>query len=132
LQGVSEQEASFRPAPGEWTIKEIIAHLLHGERDIQSNIQDIVFSQERVSDGFSNNLDARVRATAAAYDSLEGLIDAYKRSQAETVILLRELPEEFAAMKSSFWRLGFQLLQFNSHTREHEGQISLTAAAARH
>jgi uncharacterized protein YndB with AHSA1/START domain len=132
LTNVTEEEASFRSAAGEWTVKETIAHLLHDERTIQANIQDLVFSEERVADGFSNNLDARIRATVAAYENLERLLDAYKRSQAETVALLSELPEEFVCMKGSFWRLGLQLLQINSHAREHAGQISLAVSAARH
>lgn len=132
LAKVTEEQASYRSALGEWTLKEIIAHLMHAERNIQANIQDLVFSEERVADGSSNNLDARVRATVAAYATLEQLLDAYKRSQAETVALLSELPEEFACMKGSFWKLGLQLLKINSHAREHSGQISVAAAAARH
>jgi uncharacterized protein YndB with AHSA1/START domain len=131
LEGVSEQEASFRTAPGEWTVKEIIAHLLHGERDIQAYIQDLAASQERVSDGFGKNLDARVLATVEAYETLDCLLDAYKRSRAETVALLNGLPQDFANIKSSFWKLGYQLLLTNSHTREHESQFSLAISAAR-
>jgi len=132
LTGVSEQDASLRPAQGEWTVKEIVAHLLHNERDIQSAIQDLYFSEERVTDGFAGNLDARVQATVSAYETLERLLDAYQRSQAETVELLRRLPDDFLQQKGSFWRLGFRLLQFNTHTQEHSGQISLAVAAVRH
>ncbi len=131
LESVTEEQASFHPISDEWTIKEIIAHLLHEERDIQATIQQMVFSEEQVADGLAYNLNARVRATVTAYQTLDRLLDAYKRSQDETVALLAELPDEFACMKGSFWRLGLRLLQIYSHAREHENQISLALAAAR-
>ena len=91
----------------------------------------MAFSEEQVADGLSHNLNARLRATVTAYETLERLLDAYKRSQDETAALLAELPQEFAHMKGSFWRLGLRLLQINSHAREHENQIILARAAVR-
>lgn len=133
LQSVSETEAEFKPAPEEWSIKEIIAHLIHVERDTQAYINDVVFSQERVSDGYSDNLNGRVAATANVFQTTAHLLDELKRAENETVFLLRELPESFTANKGSFWRLAFQLLQleFPAHTQEHVDQILANLRAAR-
>ena len=133
LQGVSESEAEFKPAQEEWSIKEVIAHLIHVERDTQAYINDVVFSQERVSDGYSDNLNARVAATASVFRTTSHLLDELKRAEDETIFLLRELPENFVANKGSFWRLAFQLLQleFPAHTQEHVDQIRANLKSAR-
>lgn len=133
LQGVSESEAEFKPAREEWSIKEVIAHLIHVERDTQAYINDVVFSQERVSDGYSDNLNARVAATAHVFQTTSHLLEELKRAEDETISLLHELPENFVANKGSFWRLAFQLLQleFPAHTQEHVDQMRANLEAAR-
>jgi hypothetical protein len=123
LEGVADEAASRRPRPEEWNAKEVIAHLIHNERDSQLWINELVFSQERVSDSFSGNLQARVQATASVYGSVAALLEDLRRSQAETVALIAALPDSFAANKGSFWRMGYQLIEFGTHTREHAAQI---------
>ena len=131
LQGVSETEAAYHPGPEAWCANEVLAHMIHGERESQSLIQDLAYSEERVSDGSIGNFDPRVRATVIAYGSLERLADAYQRSQSETVALIAGLPDDFVARKGTFWRLGFGLLQSNRHALEHVSQIAIAVAAAR-
>lgn len=131
LQGVTEKEADFKPAPDEWSINEVIAHLIHGERDNQSYINDLVYSQERVSDGYGDNLPARIAATVAAYKTNPKLIEELKRQEFETEYIISHLPDDFVANKGSYWRLAFYLLQFPVHTKEHTGQIKAILKAAR-
>jgi uncharacterized protein YndB with AHSA1/START domain len=131
LEGVSEASAAVNPAPGEWNAKEVIAHLIHNERDSQAWINDLCFSQERASDGYAGNLPARIQATVSAYSTLQGLIDEFKHAQAETVALLAALPSEFAAQKGTFWRMGYQLIEIDAHTREHIAQITAALKFAR-
>lgn len=123
LAGVNDETALRRIKPDEWNIKEIIAHLIHNERDSQVWVNDLVFSQERVSDSWSGNLLARVQATASVYGSVENLMEELRRAQAETVALIAALPDSFCANKGSFWRMGYQLIEFGIHIREHAAQI---------
>jgi len=133
LEGVSEAEAASRPAPGEWSALEVVAHLIAAERENQTWITDLLNDDERWSDRFENptNVPARVSATVAAYPTLAAIVEAWKRSMAETAAMLAALPPEFVAHKGSFWRLGRDLLQAPEHVQEHSAQIRAAVQAVR-
>jgi uncharacterized protein YndB with AHSA1/START domain len=123
LKGVSNKAAAKKPAKNEWSANEILAHLIEGERGWHDFIHNLVFSQERVSDGFADNLYARILADITAYPTTKDLLLELRRSQILTVALLKNLSKEFSAHKGSYWKLGFALLQPNTHTQEHIIQI---------
>lgn len=123
LLGASEEAANRHPAEGEWNAKENLAHLLQYERFLQQWIGDLFYSQEPVSDGFGDNLPARIKATVDVYDTLPVIYEEFKRDQAELVETVRNLPPEFAQRKSTWWRMGVHLLNYCEHTRAHVVQI---------
>ena len=47
LKGLTEKQLSRRPAPGKWSIKEIVAHLADGEVILGSTVQLSYVDQER-------------------------------------------------------------------------------------
>ena len=124
LADITNEQASHKPKADEWSINEVIAHLIHTERDSQLWINELAYNQERTSDSFSGNLPARVKATAGVYGSHESLLEELHRSQAETVALIAALPDTFASNRGSYWRMGYQLLEYGTHTHEHTAQIS--------
>ncbi len=128
LEGVSEQEATFKVAPGEWNVKEVLAHLIHTERDWQYAIDKWIVGEDS---GFAPNLDARIRATVAAFPTIPDLMQELRRSESETIELLRNLPDEFVAQKDSYWVLAYNQVQFKGHTAEHVAQINAAVSAAR-
>jgi hypothetical protein len=130
FKAVSEAEASRPPAPGEWSAKEILAHLIHSERDLHAWISDLVNSQERVADGFSDNVQARVAATMAAYPRNADLLSEFLHHQKETLNILAHLPEEFQACKGNYWRMGTEILQVVPHIRAHMLQLQTAIKAA--
>ncbi len=123
LKGITPAQEEFRPDPNEWNIKEILAHLIHNEREAQSWVNDFVFSQERLADGYADNLPARLRATVSAYPSAEELFSEFKRTEVETIQLIAGLPANFVARKGSYWKLGFSFLQPPFHVLGHTDQI---------
>lgn len=129
--GVSEAEAARAPAPGEWSAKETLAHLIAGERDNHSWIADLMNDSERWYDQYAGNVTARLTATLAAFPTLSALLEELKRVEAETVALLALLPPEFVAHKNTYWRTGYYLLQTPDHVREHLKQIRAAIDAAR-
>ena len=132
LEGVSEEEASYKQDPEEWSVKEILAHLIHSEREFQSTINDLYSGQERVADEFTSNIYARVAATVAAYPGLADLLSELQRSLSETAALIAAAPAEFVRRKGSYTRLGyFSLDTSGSHILGHLVQINAALDAAR-
>ena len=131
LAEVTESEADFHPAPEEWSIKEIIAHLIHSERDHQVWIGNLVLSQEPLVDEFAGNLNARVKATASLHPNLSDLMNVYKTSVEETALCVSFLPVNVTADKGVFWRLAFVGLQLPMHSQSHFEQITNNLKLAR-
>ncbi len=123
-KGISEIEAAHKPGKDQWSINEIIAHLIHGQRYIHQQLSEIIGMQEAISDDFGGNQNAAVIATTRVYPTLKEIIDEFKRSNAEVVAFLAELPPEFVARKSSYWRLAFTLLETPYHFYGHMEQIN--------
>jgi uncharacterized protein YndB with AHSA1/START domain/uncharacterized damage-inducible protein DinB len=131
LEGVTEEEAAFKPGEKDWSVKEILAHLIHSERGSQNFISEIFVSQESVTDGYGDNVDAYVRATTGVYGTAQALEKAFHASREETLGLVANLPESFEQRKSSMWRLGYLLLSFPYHVHDHAGQMKAAVEKAR-
>jgi uncharacterized protein YndB with AHSA1/START domain len=129
--GVSDKEADFHPADTEWSAKEILAHLIQGERFTQFDIADRLTGFERWADDWGGNPDAQVQATVAAYPSLAELLGELKRAYKETVALLVRLPQNFVDRRGSYWQVAYNSIQENTHLDGHIEQIKATIQAAR-
>ena len=123
LEGVTETEASTRPSPDEWSVRETIAHFLNDEGDGHALISDLVLASERVTDGPFENSDLRIGVTAASFASLAEMVAAYQRLERQTVAMLAALPDHFVARKGGFWRLAYGYSQGRDHYQEHFEQI---------
>ncbi len=118
LEGTSEEGADFRSTPGEWTVKETLAHLIAAERDAHAWIARFLDGHEAEL-WFPTPHISRLSATVKTFSTLKALRDELRRNQAETVALLAGLPPEFVARKRSYWRLGYGLLNLPAHFRDH-------------
>src|SRR5205085_1639130 len=119
LSSISAEAANMRPREGEWNAKEVLAHLLHGERDNQVFISELVSGDERVFSNFTGNSQLRTAATAETFGSARALFEALKHSEAETVAMLAGLPDDFVNRRRSYWRLAMSVVQTADHTRDH-------------
>ncbi len=129
--GVSESEAEFRPKSNEWSSKEVLAHLIQGERDQQAYIVGCVGSQEQWSDDYAGNLQFRLNATLVVYPSLPMLLSELRLLMLETAALYDNLPVDFIQRKSSYWRLAYQALQGPYHLNTHLEQMRASIEAKR-
>ena len=129
LQGLTEEEAGRKAAENEWSVKGVLAHLIHSERGWQNALGEIVTSAEASYDSFGGNADVRIEATLAAYPTLAELLAELKHLYAETLFMLANLPADFVARKASYWRVAFQALQINAHFQVHFEQIKTAIQA---
>jgi len=131
LENVSDEEASYQPSPGEWSIKDVLAHLIHGERGFQNYMGEVVGERESHYDEFPANQQFRNEATLAVYPTLSELRQELKRAFQETAELYAHLPENFPAHKSGYWRLAYTGLENPFHYQAHLEQMQAALQAAR-
>lgn len=131
LEGVSEAEASVRPAADEWSVKEVLCHLIIGERGTQSFIAEQLDGHARQYDSFGGNIDAPHTALLAVHSTAKELQAEFKRARRETVALLAAIPAAFLERKSSWWTLCFGNLQPPIHDLAHVTQMRVAIQAAR-
>jgi len=134
LEGVTEAEAERKPAPNEWNLKELVAHFIACERDLQSWVAQMLNDRE-VGDSleFRPNVTIRLGGIVARYPTLPALLEELKRADDESVALLAGLPPEFVARKHLYWRVALWITQVTpSHLPdEHGEQLRATLDAAR-
>jgi hypothetical protein len=131
FEGVSDARAMRRPDANEWSALEIVAHLIHGERNNQFFLTGLIDGNEFVSDGFGSNVTAQVEATVKAFPSIALMLEELRRAVEETLAYVSFIPADFAANKGSYYRFGSGLLQPNFHITGHVQQIKDALAGAK-
>ncbi len=132
LDGVSEAESAHKPAPDAWSVKEVLAHLIHSERDGQAYVCDILGGQTRWADDFTGNLAVRTNATLSAFPTLADLRAELKHLQAESVAIYENFPTEFPQQrKGAWWSLCYYAIEPPYHDLGHYEQIKAALDAAR-
>jgi uncharacterized protein YndB with AHSA1/START domain len=131
FEGVAEAEADKRPAPGEWSAKEVLTHLIQSERSSVDFYTYVVSDTEPWFDDFDNELTARPKSLLTLFPTIAVLLQELKRSEAETLAFLAALPPEYIAQKRNYWRLCSAFLPGATHVQAHVDQIRNAIAAAR-
>lgn len=128
FEGVSEEAAAKQPAPGEWSAKENVAHLLYGERWLQLAISTAVGGQ-RGPGWFNEN--GLIAAIAGEFETTADAVAALKRAEQVTANAFEALPDDFTAEKIRYYNLitwpsqGVPL-----HSRGHFDQMKAAIEAA--
>jgi hypothetical protein len=134
LEGVTESQAGYRPAPKEWNTRELVAHFIASERDLQSWIADML-NDNAVEDSleFRPNVTVRLQAIIARYPTLPALLEEQQRASDETIALLAALPPEFVARKHFFRRVAQWVTEVvpGHLNSEHAEQFQATLEGAR-
>lgn len=131
FQGVTDQEASFRPAPNEWSAKDVLGHLILGLQFFPNYYLSILQGQEFWSDGYSDNSNELTRAVVAAYPSVAELLEELRRLSNLLVAFVESWPAEFLGRKSSYFRVAWPMLEEQVHSQAHLAQIQETIAKSR-
>ncbi|MEO8606807.1 MAG: SRPBCC domain-containing protein [Chloroflexota bacterium] len=125
----SEADAAHKTAPKEWSANEVMAHLIMSER-WQHNALGCMMDMPEV-EGWSCNHVARIAAVTTAYPTSADLLAELRRCHAETVAVVRHIPDEVGERKTVLWQMNFQVDGMNIHTRQHFDQIRAALAAAK-
>lgn len=120
LKGVSEKQSARRPEPGEWSVKEVMAHLLVEERQSHAT-WDLHPRGYKLPDYPSS--DRLVEAIAGAYRKKQ-LFRELKRSVAVSLRMLETLPEDYASNRGAYFLTTANLVEgIRSHFVPHIEQI---------
>lgn len=121
FEGVSEEKANAKPADGEWSANENLAHLILSQQWISHWVGGLIQGPE--TEGFTGNSDARLQGVLTIYPSTAALLEAFEKSCHETVAIVRHFPDELTGRKTNLWWTAFEMVGSNHHLRGHIEQI---------
>jgi hypothetical protein len=129
--GLGQAQRGHRPAPGEWCLNEVMAHLLHVETEVfQPRLRRILAEDHPQFPPFSPEPWARERDHAA--DPFDETLQAFEWARAATIDFLRALPD---GARERVGRSGFfgpvTLQQYATHIADHDIEHLAQMARAR-
>ena len=129
LSGVSDDRAGRQPAGGEWSAKEVLAHLSVAERDLHYEVGKLLMGEEPVQTAGRSRVPEKTAAVLATAPTVAALLDRLAGDQAGTLALLAALRPEIAANKARCHRIGQRVLDLPDHLHEHAEQIRAALAS---
>ncbi len=90
LVGVSERDAAAAPAPGKWSIKQVLGHICDTERVMGYRALRFARGDEQELPGFEQ--DDYVREANSNGRSLEDLLNEFESVRKATIALFASLP----------------------------------------
>ena len=128
FEDYSEEEANHAPSEGEWSAKEIVAHLLVNERWSHA-AWDLLSSGNKYPGFPGSNL--LVKAIAQTYD-VEHLLKELKFSIHLHLHLIKSLPETYYTNKGAYFTSTNGFLEgIHTHMQQHTTQIKTALTSAR-
>lgn len=136
--GLDEAQRRRRPAPEEWSMNEVMAHLLHVETELfLPRFRLIVGEEHPAFPAFTPEPWARERDHSL--DVFDASLAAFARAREETIAYLRALPTEAGERVGVSGFFGpMSLRQYATHVADHDvehlaqmARVRATALAAR-
>jgi hypothetical protein len=126
LKGLTEKQLSRRPAPGKWSIKEIVAHLADGEVILGSRYRFIAAHDKPAIPGYDQDLF--VEKLGIGNTTTDELLDDFEMARMLNTDLLARLPDEALDRvgihsergEESIWTI---MTLYAGHDRVHLAQI---------
>ncbi|MGB8645142.1 MAG: SRPBCC domain-containing protein [Anaerolineae bacterium] len=134
LEGVTEAEADYHPAPDAWSIKELVAHFIACERDYQSWMADMA-NDNSVNEYLEErpNVTPRLQAIVKRFPTLPQLVHELESAETESLDFVAALPSALVSHRHVYRRAANWATEIiPMHLREEHGaQFRATVAAAR-
>ena len=99
LQGVSEEQANVRPAPGEWSIKEVLGHICDTERVFAFRALWAARGDIQPLPGFEQ--DDYVKATDFNARTVSDLVEEFRLQRRANILCFTPLSADELVRKSS-------------------------------
>jgi uncharacterized protein YndB with AHSA1/START domain len=128
FDGVPETALNVKPAPHEWSAKEVLAHLIWAERWFQMSMWLMITAGTRPDWGFNN--DFEIGGIVETRETAGELLDDLKQSLREQLHSVWHIPDQTLAVKPTFAAVASWLCHAGEHCREHYAQIKAAMAQA--
>ncbi len=129
LAGLPEEIFAFKPAAGEWSLKEQLAHLIVAER-ANSYYDWMVINGESVYP-YGSNDSVHLAFGASGYNSGAEMLEGLKRVLDENVAVAAGFPESVTQNQALLLTIGNILTFTADHVRTHYQQMRDTIVSAR-
>lgn len=126
LTGVFGEEEDFLPAPGKWSVRQIIAHLADSEMVCAQRLRQIIAEDQPTLIAFDQ--EAWTRNLDYARRKPKQSLESFRRMRGENYELVKELPEAAWARTGNHNQRGpitlrFQLELLAEHAESHARQM---------
>ncbi len=121
---ITDEQAGRAPAEGEWSVKQVLAHLTASERGFQHWAVNVLLGNETF--GIPGQLAESFAAAFATAPTVGALAERFERDLAESRTLVASLTPEHRANKWRYRQIAQMLVAFGPHTQDHIGQIQKT------
>lgn len=131
IAGVPEEILQRRPAPGEWSAHEVIAHLIWTERWTQMCLWHLAAGLGEIE--FPNNDDVQRAGIRAVYPTSGELVKAFAQAQDETTAMILALTPELVKTNRGAYAsivMAHTHPGATDHQKEHLEQIRAAITAA--
>jgi DinB family protein len=118
LTGVFGEEEDFVPAPGKWSIRQLIAHLADSEMVDAYRMRSVIAEDNPTLSGYDQNL--WTQNLDYAQRKPKQSLESFRRQRAENYDLLKHVPESAYARTGNHSERGrMTLLQVVENCAEH-------------
>lgn len=131
-EGLTDEQAAKKPAPEEWSVRDLVAHFVLCERDYQNWVAGMI-NDVVVEDWLENrpNINARITALTARIPNLAGLFEELALAYEETAATIDAFPDSFIQRRKHLYRRAAQwaiewipVHYFDEHLEQFQGAIN--------
>jgi len=127
---LAEEQAAQSPAVGEWSVQEVLAHLIVCEPEDRSWAARVLIGED--GDGWIEaRLPEQFAGVLAAKPTIRALLDRLERELAESRAFVAALTPEHRANKVRYRRIAAHLVDFAGHVGHHLEQVNKTVSIVR-
>ncbi len=127
---LTDEQAARAPAAGEWSVKQVLAHLSTSERGFHVWMANVLEGIE--TRDVEGSLPEQFAAVFASAPTVGALLDRFERDLAETRAMVAALTPAHRAYKVRYRRVAEWLFAYASHAHGHLRQIEAAIRAVQH